>query len=388
MLMFSLKGGYDDAVQFIDSLKLASHLANVGDAKTLVIHPASTTHQQLDAEEQASAGVTPTMVRVSVGLEHIDDIKADFEQALAVRAECQHSTYGADSSTQHHKIASVERNRISWIEPEQAERQDKPLRIAILNIMPLGKQYEFNLLHPLGLSVLQIEPIWIKLQSHAYNSWDQDHLKRLYVNWEEALAQGPLDGLIITGAPVEHLPFEQVNYWSELVELIAEARRTCASTLGLCWAGFALAYLAGVDKVPFEKKLFGIYPMRSLVPGHPLMGTQDDGFLCPQSRHAGLEDSAMESAQRQGRLRLLAHGESVGYTIFETPDQRQLMHLGHPEYNVGRILGEMERDRARGDVPPPENFNPETPQTLWRSHRNLLFQQWLWFCYQRVSLAG
>ena len=84
MLMFSLKGGYDDAVQFIDSLKLASHLANVGDAKTLVIHPASTTHQQLSEAEQASAGVTPTMVRVSVGLEHIDDIKADFEQALAV----------------------------------------------------------------------------------------------------------------------------------------------------------------------------------------------------------------------------------------------------------------------------------------------------------------
>ena len=84
MLMFSLKGGYDDAVNFINSLKLASHLANVGDAKTLVIHPASTTHQQLSEEEQASAGVTPTMVRVSVGLEHIDDIKEDFEQALAV----------------------------------------------------------------------------------------------------------------------------------------------------------------------------------------------------------------------------------------------------------------------------------------------------------------
>ncbi|BEV36478.1 O-acetylhomoserine aminocarboxypropyltransferase/cysteine synthase [Synechococcus sp. M16CYN] len=83
MLMFSLKGGFDDAVQFINSLKLASHLANVGDAKTLVIHPASTTHQQLSKEEQASAGVTPTMVRVSVGIEHIDDIKADFKQAFA-----------------------------------------------------------------------------------------------------------------------------------------------------------------------------------------------------------------------------------------------------------------------------------------------------------------
>ncbi len=82
MLMFSLKGGFDDAVKFINSLKLASHLANVGDAKTLVIHPASTTHQQLSIEEQQSAGVTETMVRVSVGLEHIDDIKADFDQDL------------------------------------------------------------------------------------------------------------------------------------------------------------------------------------------------------------------------------------------------------------------------------------------------------------------
>ena len=82
MLMFSLKGGFDDAVNFINSLKLASHLANVGDSKTLVIHPASTTHQQLSAEEQESAGVSPTMVRVSVGLEHIADIQSDFEQAL------------------------------------------------------------------------------------------------------------------------------------------------------------------------------------------------------------------------------------------------------------------------------------------------------------------
>ncbi|QEY32725.1 O-acetylhomoserine aminocarboxypropyltransferase/cysteine synthase [Synechococcus sp. RSCCF101] len=82
MLSFSLRGGYDDAVTFIESLTIASHLANVGDAKTLVIHPASTTHQQLSPEEQLSAGVSPTMVRVSVGLEHIDDIKGDFQQAF------------------------------------------------------------------------------------------------------------------------------------------------------------------------------------------------------------------------------------------------------------------------------------------------------------------
>ncbi len=79
---FEVAGGKDAAAAFIDKLQLASHLANVGDAKTLVIHPASTTHQQLSEIEQRSAGVTPGLVRVSVGIEHIDDIIGDFAQAL------------------------------------------------------------------------------------------------------------------------------------------------------------------------------------------------------------------------------------------------------------------------------------------------------------------
>ncbi|HEY9689145.1 MAG TPA: O-acetylhomoserine aminocarboxypropyltransferase/cysteine synthase [Coleofasciculaceae cyanobacterium] len=83
VLNFGIQGGREAGRAFIDGLKLASHLANVGDAKTLVIHPNSTTHQQLSEDEQRSAGVTPDLVRVSVGIEHIDDIKADFAQAFA-----------------------------------------------------------------------------------------------------------------------------------------------------------------------------------------------------------------------------------------------------------------------------------------------------------------
>ncbi|MBW4671238.1 MAG: O-acetylhomoserine aminocarboxypropyltransferase/cysteine synthase [Cyanomargarita calcarea GSE-NOS-MK-12-04C] len=82
VLNFGIKGGLEAGKTFINNVKLASHLANVGDAKTLVIHPASTTHQQLSGSEQLSAGVTPDLVRVSVGLEHIEDIKEDFEQAF------------------------------------------------------------------------------------------------------------------------------------------------------------------------------------------------------------------------------------------------------------------------------------------------------------------
>jgi O-acetylhomoserine (thiol)-lyase len=84
VLSFVLKGDRARAEKFVNSLKLISHLANVGDAKTLIIHPASTTHSQLSATEQASAGVQPGMLRVSLGIEHIDDIKVDLTQALIV----------------------------------------------------------------------------------------------------------------------------------------------------------------------------------------------------------------------------------------------------------------------------------------------------------------
>jgi len=84
VLSFELNGDKDSAIALVDNLKLVSHLANVGDAKTLIIQPSATTHQQLSINEQLAAGVKPNQLRVSVGIEHIDDIKADFEQAFAV----------------------------------------------------------------------------------------------------------------------------------------------------------------------------------------------------------------------------------------------------------------------------------------------------------------
>jgi O-acetylhomoserine/O-acetylserine sulfhydrylase len=83
VLSFTLKGGKENATRLVENLQLVSHLANVGDSKTLIIQPSATTHQQLSESEQRAAGVLPNMLRVSVGIEHIDDIKADFEQAIA-----------------------------------------------------------------------------------------------------------------------------------------------------------------------------------------------------------------------------------------------------------------------------------------------------------------
>jgi O-acetylhomoserine (thiol)-lyase len=87
ILTFGLKAGAESGVRFIEAVQFLSHLANVGDAKTLVIHPASTTHRQLDEEEQRAAGVLPEMIRLSVGLETLDDILWDIDQALEIAAK-------------------------------------------------------------------------------------------------------------------------------------------------------------------------------------------------------------------------------------------------------------------------------------------------------------
>jgi O-acetylhomoserine (thiol)-lyase len=86
LLAFGVKGGADAGVKFIESARFMSHLANIGDTRTLVIHPASTTHRQLDEAQQEAAGVSQEMVRLSVGLEHVDDLLWDIDQALAASA--------------------------------------------------------------------------------------------------------------------------------------------------------------------------------------------------------------------------------------------------------------------------------------------------------------
>ena len=90
-MTFAIKGGYEAGVRFYDALKLFKRLVNIGDAKSLAAHPASTTHRQLSPQELASAGVTEDMIRLCIGIEHIDDIIADLEQALAAAGDSRHT---------------------------------------------------------------------------------------------------------------------------------------------------------------------------------------------------------------------------------------------------------------------------------------------------------
>lgn len=287
----------------------------------------------------------------------------------------------------YHALQALQKNRVTCIEATKAVHQDiRPLRIGILNIMPRAQDYEFNILHPLGLSIIQVIPVWIRLKGHQYKSSDREYIDDVYVTYEEAMQEG-LDGLIVTGAPVELIRFEDVKYWDEISEILMHAKDNCTSTLGLCWGGLCLAYLVGIDKFAYDKKLFGVFELKNLVRYHIFTGEIDEVFNSPQSRHAGIEDSLMLKAEQEGKVVLLAYGEEAGYSIFETPDHRFVMHLGHPEYNKARLVQEYQRDLDRKDVALPLNFDVEAPLNRWKSHRNMFFMMWLKYCYTQISFS-
>jgi homoserine O-succinyltransferase len=288
----------------------------------------------------------------------------------------------------YHALSALEKSKVTCISTDEALKRDiRALRIGILNIMPKAETYEFRLLQPLGRSVMQIEPVWIKLKTHKYQSSDQGHLDRLYIPFEEAVAKEPLDGLIVTGAPVEEIPFEEVIYWEEIKRILKYAHHNVASTLGICWGGLALAMYLGIDKVVYPAKMFGVYETKNLEREHPITGEMDDLFWCAQSRHAGIPDEILEEEAKKGTVRLLAHAKGAGYTIFESIDHRFLIHLGHPEYEPRRLIEEYQRDIAKGrtDVPLPLNLDLDNPINTWRSHRNELFTQWIKYIYETTS---
>jgi homoserine O-succinyltransferase len=284
----------------------------------------------------------------------------------------------------YHLKDTLESKRVDCIGFEDALKQNiRALRIGILNIMPKAEDYEFNILFSLGKSVLQIEPIWLKLETHRYGSSDRDHLDNMYVYFKDAVKERHLDGLILTGAPVGKLDFADIHYWDEIKRILSYAKRNIAGTLGLCWGGVAIAGVLGLRKYNFEKKLFGVFEGENLNRDHPITGELDDVFFCPQSRYAGIRDEDMETARDKGEIRLLAKGKEPGYFIFESMDGRFLAHLGHPEYNSGRLTDEILRDRAAGlkDVEVPENFDIDNPLNRWRGHRNEFFTQWIKYVY-------
>ena len=169
---------------------------------------------------------------------------------------------------------------------ERAMKQDiRPLEIAIINLMPTKIVTETQLMRLLSNSPLQVNVTLISTETYVGKNTSLEHLQRFYKPFSE-VKHRKFDGMIITGAPVEEMEFEEVKYWEELKEIFDFAKKSVTSTLFICWgAQAALHYFYGIEKHLLDKKLFGVYKHKKLVNYERLLKGTDDRFFMPHSRH-------------------------------------------------------------------------------------------------------
>ena len=288
-------------------------------------------------------------------------------------------------------IDLLKEENIFVIDNSRASTQDiRPLKIVILNLMPIKITTETDLIRLLSNSPLQIEVSFMKLKSHTSKNTPIEHMKAFYRDFE-CMRNEKFDGMIITGAPVEHLEFEDVNYWDEIQDIFNWTRTHVTSTLYICWAAQAgLYHHYGIPKYPLDKKMFGIFEhhicegMSKL----PIFRGFDDVFFVPHSRHTEVRK---EDILKVPELTLLSESRDAGVYMVMARNGREFFVTGHSEYSPLTLDTEYRRDLDKGlPIEMPRNYyvddNPDKGVLVrWRAHANLLFSNWLnYFVYQET----
>lgn len=288
-------------------------------------------------------------------------------------------------------IDLLKEENIFVIDNSRASTQDiRPLKIVILNLMPLKITTETDLIRLLSNSPLQIEVSFMKLKSHTSKNTPIEHMKAFYRDFE-LMRNEKYDGMIITGAPVEHLEFEDVNYWDEIQDIFNWTRSHVTSTFYICWAAQAgLYHHYGIPKYPLDKKMFGIFEH------HICKGFQqlsifrgfDDVFFVPHSRHTEVR---REDIEKHPELQIISESDDSGVHIVMARGGREFYVTGHSEYSPYTLDTEYRRDLGKGlPIDMPKNYyrdnDPEKgPLVRWRSVANLLFSNWMnYYVYQET----
>ena len=207
----------------------------------------------------------------------------------------------------------------------------RPLKILLLNLMPTKVATETQLSRLLGNTPLQVELEFLHTSSHISKNTPQEHLFTFYKTFEDVKHRN-FDGLIITGAPVEHLPFEEVEYWEELCEIMEWSKTHVHSTFHICWgAQAALYYHFGIPKYPLAEKLFGVFEHRVERRSSILLRGFDDVFLVPHSRHTTVRREDVEAVPA---LKILAASPVAGLYALSTENGKQVFITGHSEYDA------------------------------------------------------
>ncbi|WP_290913441.1 homoserine O-succinyltransferase [Eubacterium sp.] len=271
----------------------------------------------------------------------------------------------------------------------RADTQDiRPLKILILNLMPTKLETETQLLRLLSNSPLQVDVEFLQVATHEAKNVSKSHMDKFYETYDD-VKNKKYDGMIITGAPIEQMEFEEVDYWDELCKIMEWSKTNVYSTFHICWGAQAgLYYHYGIKKYPTKKKIFGIFPHQCLDETHPLMRGLDDIYYAPHSRHT--EIKTQDIAQVKD-LQILSYSELAGIHIVADMECRKFFVTGHSEYDRDTLAREYFRDKEKGlDIDIPYNYFPNddvnaTPQMEWKSTANILFNNWLnYFVYQKT----
>ncbi len=282
--------------------------------------------------------------------------------------------------------AILEKEGVNVMGEQTANRQDiRPLRIGLLNLMPNKIKTETQFARLIGATPLQVELSLIKVTGHTPKNTSQDHMLAFYDSWEDVKGQR-FDGLIITGAPIEQMPFEDVTYWKEMEEIFEWTKTHVHSTMNICWAAqAALRYFHGVPKHALPKKAFGIYDHNNLNPSSPLLRGFSDDFCMPVSRWTEVRKSDLP---KSAGLEILLEADDVGLCLIDDPGRRQVYMFNHIEYDTGSLAEEYFRDvGANKPIDKPAHYFPDddpkqAPVNRWRSDAHLLFGNWINELYQ------
>lgn len=286
-------------------------------------------------------------------------------------------------------IEILKEENIFVIDTSRATQQDiRPLKIVVLNLMPLKITTETDLVRLLSNSPLQVEITFMKIKSHTSKNTPIEHMQAFYTDFDE-IRTHKYDGMIITGAPVEQMEFEEVNYWEEIKEIFDWSRSHVTSTLYICWAAQAgLYHHYGIPKYPLNQKMFGVFEHTALEPLLPIFRGFDDVFYVPHSRHTEIR---REDILLKPELSLLSESPESGVYMVMARNGREFFVTGHSEYSPFTLDTEYRRDRDKGlPIEVPYNYyrnnNPEAgPLVRWRGHANLLFSNWLnYYVYQET----
>ncbi len=282
---------------------------------------------------------------------------------------------------------TLRKENIFVMAEQRATTQEiRPLQILLLNLMPKKIETETQLSRLLGNTPLQVELELIHTKSHQSKNTSPEHMLAFYKTFDDVKHRN-FDGMIITGAPVELMPFEQVEYWEELCEIMEWSKTHVQSTFHICWGAQAgLYYHFGIDKEPLPEKMFGIFPHKVDYKRSILFRGFDDTFMVPHSRHTTVDRALIEA---EPALRILASSEEAGVYAIATKKGRQIFITGHSEYDALTLDAEYRRDLSQGKpIQIPQNYYPgddpkKKPKVSWRSCANLLFSNWLnYFVYQ------